>query len=41
MKINIPKDVAWYSTDMVWVWAQIRNIFEKVKLKINSLISKK
>jgi len=40
-KINVPKDISWYSTDMLWIWMQVRNIYEKVKDKIKSLISKK
>jgi len=39
-KINLPKDVSWYSTDMFWVWVQVRALYEKTKNKIKNLISK-
>ena len=39
-KITFPKDIAWYTTDMFWVWIQVRNLYENIKNKIKSLISK-
>ena len=39
-KINLPKDIAWYSTDMFWIWIQVRRLYENTKEKIKNLISK-
>ena len=40
-KINKTKDIPWYSWDILWLWFQIRNIYEEMKDKIKNLTPKK
>jgi len=40
-KINKINDISWYSTDLLWVWIQVREIYEKLKNDIKKIIFNK